>query len=116
MRPTDVRRVVVAFTVFAAAACSNNGGSCSGEVDTAAQIGNTFHVAGNFQNGQPVLTLTMNGTSTVIAASTNTVDQAEFDITGLAKGVYSASWEMSCYNESGTKPIGTNHVPTMTIQ
>ena len=109
------RRVAVPLIVAALAACNNNGGTCAGEVNSAAQDGNKFIASGNFRNGQPVLTLTRNGANTVIAASTTTIDVAEFDIGGLPKGVYSASWEMSCYNEDGTATV-TSHVPTITIQ
>lgn len=110
------QRIALACAALALASCNNNGGGCTGEAITAAQIGKTLHVSGNFQNGQPVMTLSGTGFTTVIAATTNTGTDAEFDLTGVPTGAWTATWEISCFDGSGTHPFKTNRVPTVTVQ
>ena len=111
-----LRAVVVMAAVTVAAGCSSNSSeSCRGTVSTVTQTGNTLDAKGSYNDGQPVLVLSQNGTNIrTINASTTNDNDATFDVTGLAKGAYTATWTMAC--ELGGSATVTSSVPTITIQ
>jgi hypothetical protein len=114
--PRSLGRVAAAAAFVMASGCSSNSSeSCRGTVSTVTQTGNTLDAKGSYNDGQPVLMLSQNGNSIrTVNASTTDDNDATFDITGLAKGVYTATWTMSC--ELGGSATVTSSVPTITIQ
>ena len=96
--PGSLGRAVFLAACTMAIGCSSNAGEdCRATISTVTQTGNTLDAKGSYTDGQPVLMLSQNGMSirTIDAATTDDND-ATFDITGLAKGAYSATWTMSC--------------------
>ncbi len=114
--PRSLGGVVVAAAFAMAAGCSSSSSeSCHGSVSTVTQTGNTLDAKGSYNDGQPVLVLSQNGnTIRTIDASTTDDNDATFDITGLAKGTYTATWTMAC--ELGGSAAVTSSVPTITIE
>ena len=90
--------IVAAAAFIAAAGCSSNATQdCRGTINSVTQSGNTLTAAGSYNDGQPVLVLSQNGTTIrTINASTTDNTNATFDITGVAKGAYAAAWQMTC--------------------
>lgn len=111
--------VLVAAAATLNLACSSSSDddsdSCDGSVDSAEQTGNTFTADGKFSNGQPILSLTAGGVTHTIPATDYDNGSATFDITGLPKGAYSATWYISCDDDSGEQTMSSD-VPTVTIK
>ena len=105
------------LVVVLIAGCSNSNSDeeCGGFIKSASQLGNDFSASGTVNKGQPILTLTGNGRTFTLASDNYGPTYADFDVTGIPKGVYSATWVISCDDGSGQKPL-SNSVPTMTIQ
>jgi len=110
-----IRATTLVFAALSLAACNDsNTTECGGSVSGALQDGTELHVGGQFNNGQPVLTLTKSGSPHILVASDYNNSGATFDLTGLAPGIYTATWEISC-NEGGLKSLDGSKVPTVTV-
>jgi hypothetical protein len=108
---------VIATCVLSAGcgAKSSSDTACAETINSATQTGNTVTAKGSFKGGQPLLRLTQ-GTGDYFATPiSNTDDTAMFDITGIPKGAYTATWDISCY-DSEDAPFVRPFVPTFTIK
>jgi hypothetical protein len=117
MRLNQLRYGILVVAALTVASCDDDDtlpGGCSGHVASQIQNGNKIQILGSFADGQPIMRLTKNGVNNEIAATDYDDVGAEFDITGVAKGTYTATWILSCFNEEG-EVVMTSGVTTVTI-
>lgn len=89
-------------------------GGCSGAVNSATQVGNNINITGSFSQGQPIIRLTRNGVNNEIPAATYDNGTASFGIGGVAKGQYTLTWILSCFNDQG-EVVMTSSITSITI-
>ncbi|HEY4101808.1 MAG TPA: hypothetical protein VGM20_13120 [Gemmatimonadales bacterium] len=118
MRSRFVALPLLATLTFLISNCGDGedkvAGGCTGSVATATQVGNAVNITGSFGAGQPIMELSMNGTDHNFVSQSYSASTASFDITGFAKGQYTVTWILSCFNEDGEVTI-SSPVKTFTI-
>lgn len=88
--------------------------NCGGSVASAAVDGSTLTAAGTFNNGQPIVELSMGDAHHDYPATDYNNTSATFDLTGLPAGTYTVSWLISC-NEGGEQTLNGSKVTSITI-
>jgi hypothetical protein len=113
-----IRRLLVLGAAVGAMSCGDSedkvAGGCDGSVATEAQEGNKINLTGNFAGGQPIMQVTQNDVTQSFVADTYDKGTASIDITGLAKGTYTVTWILSCFNEDGEVTM-TSTIKNITI-